>query len=229
MPNSGKLLIFDLDGTLVDSNLDLIPALNAATQFRGLPPMLRSDVGQVVGSGALAMIEKAYAFHDRPLESGGPEHLHLFDLFLQHYEAHLVDHTVFYPGVLKALTRLQDAGWQLAVCTNKFEHLARKLLTELGEVERFVAITGGDTFAERKPDPEHLRKTAQLAGVDPACCMMVGDSINDIAAAKAAAMPVIAVDFGYSDIPVARLNPDIIISHYDQLFSAVHELNSFAG
>lgn len=224
MPNSRKLLIFDLDGTLVDSNLDLIPALNAATQTCGLPPLSREDVGFVVGSGALAMIEKSFALNNRPLERGGSEHRRLLDLFLLHYEAHIADNTVFFPGVLDALDRLRDDGWELAVCTNKYEHLARQLLSELGQIQRFVAITGGDTFPQKKPDPSHLLKTAELAGVNPANCIMVGDSVNDIAPAKAAGIPVIAVDFGYTDIPVNELGPDLIISHFDQLFGAVSQL-----
>lgn len=224
---SAKLLIFDLDGTLVDSNRDLIPALNAATETVGLPPISRADVGHVVGQGALKMIEKAFLFHQREMEGGvgGPLHKDLLQRFLDYYDAHIADLTVFFPGTLQALDELAEQGWQFAVCTNKYERFARKLLNLLGEAQRFPVITGGDTFAFKKPDPRHLTETAKLAGVDPLACIMVGDSINDILPAQSAGIPVIAVDFGYSDKPVQEFNPDRIISHFDQLIEATQALS----
>lgn len=231
MPDPSRLLIFDLDGTLVDSNRDLIPALNAATASEGLAPISRADVGHIVGQGALKMIERAFTFHGQELEGGvgGPTHKGLLQLFLLHYESHIADHTIFFPGVLKALNRLSNQGWQLAVCTNKYEHLARKLLAELGEIERFPVITGGDTFDFKKPDPRHLTETARMAGIEAAACIMVGDSINDIVPAQEADIPVIAVDFGYSDVPVRTLDPDRVISHFDELEGAVGDLSGRIG
>ena len=227
MSGDAKLMIFDLDGTLVDSNRDLIPALNKATETEGLPPIAMEDVGHVVGKGALQMIARSFEFHGRELEFGGDTHKRLFQLFLDYYEDHVADETVFFPGTLRALDDLSAGGWQLAVCTNKFEGLARKLLGELGEAERFPVITGGDTFAVKKPEAGHLTETARLANVAPDRCVMVGDSINDIAAAKAANMPVIAVDFGYTDVPVSELDPDVVISHFDELPAAVSSLVKF--
>lgn len=224
MQNSKNLLIFDLDGTLVDSNRDLIPALNAATETVGLAPIGLGDVGHVVGQGALKMIEKAFEFHGQPLEVGSAVHKSLLDRFLEYYDDHIADETVFFPGTLTALDSLSNTGWDLAVCTNKYERFAVKLLTELGELERFCVVTGGDTFPVKKPDPAHLLETAKRAGADPSKCIMVGDSINDIAAAQAANLPVIAVDFGYSDVPIAELTPDRIISHFDELADAVEQL-----
>ncbi|MEP0945230.1 MAG: HAD family hydrolase [Rhizobiaceae bacterium] len=223
MQNSPRLLIFDLDGTLVDSNRDLVPALNAATASVGLAPIAMPDVGHVVGQGALRMIERAFDFHGQQMEGGigGPVHQNLLQLFLEHYDAHIAEETIFFPGVLTALDALSTNGWQLAVCTNKYERFARKLLSELGEIERFPVITGGDTFEFKKPDPKHLTETARLAGVDPSACIMIGDSVNDILPAQSANIPVIAVNFGYSDVPVEELKPDTIISHFDQLADAV--------
>ncbi len=226
MSSDARLIIFDLDGTLVDSNRDLIPALNRATASQGLPPIAMEDVGHVVGQGALQMIVRAYEFHGQELEVGGSLHKQLFKLFLEYYEQNVADKTVFFDGVLDSLDDRQKAGWQLAVCTNKFEGLARKLLVELGAADRFPIITGGDTFSVKKPDPGHLFETAKLAGVAPERCIMVGDSINDIAAAKAAEMPVIADDFGYTDVPVDQLGPDRIISHFNELGTAVEDLAS---
>ncbi|MEP1207975.1 MAG: phosphoglycolate phosphatase [Rhizobiaceae bacterium] len=228
MPHAPRLMLFDLDGTLVDSNRDLIPALNRATESEGVPPISMQDVGHVVGQGALKMIERAFAFNDHPLETGGETHRRVFKLFLRHYEQNVADQTIFFPGTLAALDGLSAEGWQLAVCTNKYEKLARKLLVELGEAHRFPVITGGDTFDIKKPDPGHLVETARLAGFDAGNCIMVGDSINDIAAAKAAGIPVIAVDFGYTDVPVTELDPDRVISHFNELGAAVKDLTAAA-
>lgn len=227
MPASSRLLIFDLDGTLVDSNRDLIPALNAATAHVDLPPISRQDVGHVVGQGALKMIERAFSFHGREMDGGvgGPLHKELLTLFLDHYDQHIADQTIFFPGVLQALDTLSAQGWKFTVCTNKYERLARKLLELMGEIDRFMVITGGDSFDFKKPDPRHLTETARLAGFQPRDCIMVGDSINDILPAQAADIPVIAVDFGYSDVPVAGLNPDRVISHFDELTAAAKALS----
>jgi len=220
-----SLVIFDLDGTLVDSNRDLVPSLNHATATQGLPPIAREDVGHVVGQGAMKMIEKAYSFHGHELEVNGPVHRELLDLFLAYYETNIADHTVFYEGVLNALDRLKQGGWKLAVCTNKYEHLAVRLISALGEEDRFDVITGGDTFPCKKPNPEHLWQTIKkIDGCAVNRTIMVGDSINDTAAAQAASIPVIAVDFGYSDIPVSDLNADKVISHFNELYNAVAEL-----
>jgi len=222
--SEAKAVIFDLDGTLVDSNRDLVPTLNRVTAPDGLPPISREDVGHVVGQGAKAMIAKAFAFHGRTVAAD--RHEELLTLFLVEYEAHIADETVFFDGVLAALDTLVEQHWQVLVCTNKYQHLARKLLKALGEEERFAVITGGDTFPTKKPDAAHLIETAKLAAVDPTRCVMVGDSVNDIAAAQAASMPVIAVDFGYSDVPVASLNPDMVISTFDDLPAAVQRLTA---
>ncbi len=219
------LIIFDLDGTLVDSNRDLIPALNMATEPEGLPPISMEDVGHVVGKGAMQMIERAFAFYNRELEVNGDVHKTVFARFLQRYEDHIADNTVFFPGAVSALKSLTNAGYRHAVCTNKFEQLAQKLLHELGETEHFEVVTGGDTFPVKKPDPTHLTETARLAGFPTDRCIMVGDSINDIVAAQQGNIPVIAVDFGYTDVPVSQLSPDLIISHFDELPDAVRQLH----
>ena len=227
MADLDKLLIFDLDGTLVDSNRDLVPALNNAIKPVGVKEVSLDDVGHVVGQGALKMIEKAFLQDEKEIDFGGDLHKSLLKKFLAYYESHIADHTVFYPSVLKSLDHLSAEGWKLAICTNKFEHLARKLLLELGEIERFCVITGGDTFEIKKPDPNHLRKTARLADISIDRCVMVGDSNNDIAAALAVPMPVIAVDFGYSEAPVVTYNPTKIISHFDELPQAVEDVSRF--
>ncbi|MEM9732992.1 MAG: HAD-IA family hydrolase [Pseudomonadota bacterium] len=217
-----KIVIFDLDGTLVDSVRDLVPALNRTTALDGLPPISIEHVGSIVGKGALKMIERAFAFHDQPLTEARQKEL--LGHFLEFYEANIANETVYFDGCLAALDALAADGWQLAICTNKYAHLAERLMAELGGRDRFAALTGGDSFDVKKPDQFHIMETARLAGCDPARAIMVGDSINDIEAARRAPMPSIAVDFGYTDIPVADLGADTIISHFDALPDAVEAL-----
>ena len=209
-----RLLIFDLDGTLVDTNRDLIPALNHAIAHEKVEPVSTDEVGHVVGQGARQMIEKAFELRGRETPANIDT---LHERFLTHYEAHIADRSRPYPGVLQAMDRLASEGWTFAVCTNKLERLSRKLLDALGMTDRFAAIVGADSVPSRKPDPDHIRRTARAAGADVKRAVMVGDSINDIKAAKAVPMPVVAVDFGYTDVPVEELGPDVIISHYDEL------------
>lgn len=215
-------LVFDLDGTLADTIRDLIPALNRTTKQCGLEPIAMADVGHVVGHGAKAMIQKAFNFHNRELPEAMLEELFLS--FLDDYEKNICEETVLFDGVLDALSAFEADGWRLAVCTNKWENHAVKLLKQLDLFDRFAAITGGDTFPIRKPDPEHILKTIEMAGGTADRAIMVGDSITDISAAKSGKIPVIAVNFGYSETPVEDLAPDHTISHYNQLRAAAERL-----
>lgn len=223
MVGQSGIIVFDLDGTLVDSNRDLIPALNRTIGHDGLPPISRDAVGHVVGKGALEMIRRAHSFHGHDLDPAREREL--LEIYLAEYEAHIADETVYFDGVGEALDRLAEKGWRFAICTNKFEHLARKLIGLLGGLERFATITGGDTFENRKPHPDHIRQTLHQAGGSVETSIMVGDSINDIAAARDVPMRSIAVDFGYTDIPPSELGADIVISHYDELPKAVENLS----
>ncbi|MFD0918012.1 HAD-IA family hydrolase [Pseudahrensia aquimaris] len=218
----GGTIVFDLDGTLVDSIRDLLPALNYTIDTQGLAPIQAEEIGKVVGQGALKMIARAFDLQSKPLT---PDlHKELLEVFLAQYGKHTAEHTVFFDGCLPLLDRLEADGWILAVCTNKYAHLAESLLKTLGERHRFKALTGGDTFDFKKPDGRHIAATAALAGGNPSATVMVGDSISDIAGAKDADIPVIAVDFGYTDIPVTDLDPDIVISHFDEFDAALTAL-----
>ncbi|MEM8750261.1 MAG: HAD-IA family hydrolase [Pseudomonadota bacterium] len=215
-------IVFDLDGTLVDSVLDLLPCLNHTIATDGLSPLTRSDIGQVVGKGAMEMIRRAYALQNRTLEA--EHHKRLLGVFLAEYETHTARHTVFFDHALESLDQFAADGWKIAVCTNKYEYLARKLLDALGTTHRFHAITGGDTFDFKKPDPRHIVETVRQADGSPQRAVMVGDSINDIEAAKRAGIPVIAVDFGYTDVPVRELGPDIVLSHFRDMWPTAKKL-----
>lgn len=208
-------IVFDLDGTLVDTAPDLLASLNHCLASVDLPVVDEKDIRRYVGLGSRVMIERAYAAHSRHLREGELDELQA--LFLRHYEAEMPGVSKPFPGTEAALARFADAGWNLAVCTNKYEGLSRKLLAGLSFQDRFAAICGSDTFAWRKPDPRHLVSTIAEVGGDTDMAVMVGDSVTDIDTAKAAGVPVVAVDFGYTDKPVATLEPSRVVSSYDEL------------
>lgn len=209
------IVVFDLDGTLVDSAPDLLDSLNFCLEQEGLKTFEPVDIRRLVGMGGRIMIERALSFQNIKPDNDHVEHL--LSVFMRHYEENMPGKTQFFEGADKALTKLSDAGYKLAVCTNKYENLARHLLEGIGEANRFVTIVGGDTFAYHKPDARHILSTIERAGCSPEKAVMVGDSQTDILAAQSADIPVIAVDFGYTDKPVSTFNPTKIISHYDEL------------
>lgn len=216
------LLVFDLDGTLVDTAADLMATLNALLRREGLSPLPMTAVGSLVGQGARAMLERGLRANG--VEPGTEALNRLFDDFLQHYGANIAAESRPFPGVLDAMDRFAAAGWRLAVCTNKMESLSRRLIDELGLADRFAAICGGDTFTVRKPEAAHLIGTIAEAGGDPHRAVMVGDSRADILAAQNAGIPCVAVTFGYTDEPVATYAPDVIIDRFDDLWDAVHRV-----
>ncbi len=209
------LVIFDLDGTLVDTGPDLVASLNHAISTIGLSAFDEADIVHLAGRGARVMIERALELRGADRSEGSVARL--LASFLAYYEANMPGLSRPYPGLIAALDRLGAAGMRLAVCTNKYEALARRLLASLAMDGRFAAITGGDTFEVRKPDGGHILGTIDLAGGLPAQTLMVGDSINDIAAAGNAGIPSVAVSFGYSDLPVETLGASRIIDSYDAL------------
>lgn len=215
-------VVFDLDGTLIDTAPDLVATLNAVFASEGLPSVPFEAARNMVGAGARRMIELGLAREGRRFEATDIDRL--FDDFIAYYAAHIADHSRPFPGLTPALDRLAARECRFAVCTNKLEWLSRRLLDTLGLSARFVAICGQDTFGVYKPDPEILRRTIKQAGGSLDQAVLVGDSATDIDMARAAAIPVIAVDFGYTETPVAQLGPDRIIGHFDKLPGAVFDL-----
>jgi phosphoglycolate phosphatase len=216
------IAVFDLDGTIADTIHDLIATLNVVLDREGLPRLSLDEGRAMVGAGARALIERGLAAAGREVTPAHLDELHGF--FLAHYSEHLCNETKLFPGVVEALDRLEAAGFRLAICTNKHETYSVRVLEGLSIADRFAAICGRDSFPYFKPDPRHLLLTIDKAGGDPARAVMVGDSLTDVATARAAAIPVVAVTFGYTDIPVETLGPDRIIDHYEELFGAVQSL-----
>jgi phosphoglycolate phosphatase len=216
---SNTTVVFDLDGTLIDTAPDLIGTLNVVFAREGLPPVDYQTARNLIGGGARAMIARGVEAEGRVLDR--PKLEQMFDDFIDYYSAHIADRSQPFPGLLDALDALAAKGYRFAVCTNKLERLAVLLLEKLKLADRFAAICGQDTFAIQKPDPEILRRTIAAAGGDPQYAVMIGDSLTDIRTAQAAGVPIIAVDFGYSEGPLSDLKPDRIIGDFAQLPAAI--------
>ncbi|WP_309086613.1 HAD family hydrolase [Chelativorans sp.] len=226
---ASPILVLDLDGTLVDTAPDLLASLNHCLRTVDVPEVAPGEIRRYVGSGSRVMIERAFAAHGRPVADGELDALQR--LFIEHYKAGMPGLSKPFPGAIEALSRFRDAGYAAAVCTNKLEGLSRALLRALDIADRFEAISGADTFGHRKPDPRHLLDTIALAGGDRERAIMIGDSRTDIDTAKAAGIPVVAVDFGYTDRPVREFEPSVVISHFDELTLGLAEnlLKAAAG
>jgi len=212
-------VIFDLDGTLVDTAPDLIDTLNLILAREGLPNMPYDDARRMIGGGAKGLIEKALAAEGRDDLKADLDRM--YHAFIAHYADHIADRSRPFPALKSALDDLVGEKMRLAVCTNKLEWLSVRLLETLGLAGYFSAICGQDTFGVQKPDPEILRRTILRAGGEVSRAIMVGDSGTDIRAARAANLPVIAVAFGYSEVPIATLEPDHLISSFADLRSAI--------
>jgi phosphoglycolate phosphatase len=222
MAKIAPTIVYDLDGTLADTAGDLMASLNWLLARDGLRPLEIGSVRSLLGAGARALIKRGFAASGRSLE---PHKLEaLFAEFLDHYNAHISVHTRLYPGVDKALAACARLGWRQAVCTNKIESSAKLLIAKLGIAESFAFICGQDTFGVGKPDPKPLLETVAASGGARERAIMVGDSGTDIKTARAAGVPVIAVNFGYTEVPVKQLGPDRVISHFDELMQACDTL-----
>jgi phosphoglycolate phosphatase len=226
MPTPSRTIVFDLDGTLIDTAPDLIATLNITLAREGMAPMVYEEARKMIGGGARGMIEKALVADGRA--NVKPDLDRMFGEFVEHYAAHIADRSRPFPLLEATLDRLAGDGYRLAVCTNKLEWLSVRLLDTLNLTRRFAAICGQDTFGMQKPDPEVLRRTVAKAGGEPGRAIMVGDSGTDVRTARAASLPVIAVTFGYSEVPIESLQPDRLISSYGELEAAIRGIEAAA-
>src|SRR6476619_1939805 len=222
-----RTIVFDLDGTLVDTAPDLIAALNFVMSREGLPPVPLHSARNMIGAGARKLIERGLEVEGR--SAGLHDLTRLTRDFIGHYAAHSADISRPFEGLESALDELGARGYRFAVCTNKLEWLSKLLLEQLGLSSRFAAICGADTFGVSKPDPAILQQTIARAGGEISSAIMVGDAGPDIGVARRAGVPVIGVGFGYTDVPIAELKPDRLIGHMRDLPAAVHSLIQIAS
>lgn len=218
-----RTVVFDLDGTLADTSGDLIAAANACFHKLGVRDLLDpvADAG-VALRGGRAMLTLGMDRLGRAEDAAEIERQ--YPILLEAYAEAIDVHTTLYPGAMAAVEGLSMAGYRVAICTNKPERLARLLMQRLGVLDAFAALTGADTLAVRKPDPEHLRETVRRAGGDPVRSLLVGDTATDRDTARAAGVPSVLVGFGPNGGAVAELAPEAVIGHYDELRDVVTRL-----
>ncbi|MGI8891611.1 MAG: phosphoglycolate phosphatase [Chthoniobacterales bacterium] len=213
------VVVFDLDGTLVHTAPDLVEAVNHMLTQLGRETVPGPRVIEMVGRGMRDLLERALTATGSVTSALVEEAV---PIFLQHYDAHIADHSRPYEGAGEALDLLAGRGARLAVCTNKPEALSRKLLASFGWRERFASVVGGDTLAVRKPEAAPLQAAIEQAGGGSA--VLVGDSITDVRTAQAVGVPCVATSFGYRDRPAAELGADAVIDRYDQLVGVLEDL-----
>lgn len=210
--------ILDLDGTLVDTLGDFEAALAATLHDLGLPPVGRAFIARTVGQGSEHLLAETLRHVGGDASLRAEAWLH----YQRHYDVVNGRHAEVFEGVRAGVAALKDAGWKLAVVTNKPVAFARALLRETGLLESLDAVFGGDSFERRKPDPLPLLRTCEALGTTPARTLMVGDSRNDAQAARAAGCPVVLVPYGYNHgEPVETAGADAVVARLDQLLAWV--------
>jgi phosphoglycolate phosphatase len=218
-PHSIKLVIFDLDGTLIDSRLDLVHSVNAALRHIGRDELPDNVIASYVGDGAPILIQRALGGEivDEAVVRKGLE------FFLSYYRAHKLDHTTVYAGIEEALRVIQDGingePRKLAVLSNKPVIPSRAIAEALGLGKFFTQVYGGNSFATKKPDPEGARKLLEESGVRPEDAAIVGDSHTDIETGRNAGLWTVGVTYGFAPQTLADASPDVVVDHPAELAS----------
>jgi len=214
------LIIFDLDGTLIDSAADLAISMNATREHFGLPPIDPALIYSYVGNGAAVLVQRALA--------GNVSEEQLADalrFFLQYYRTHALEHTKLYPGVRETIVELSQAGHQLAVLTNKPVRISFDILGSLGLARHFIRVYGGDSFPAKKPDPSGVQALMNEAGVPAAASLLVGDSSVDVRTARNAGIRSCGVAWGFQPESFESEPPDILIRQPGELLQIIKKQN----
>jgi phosphoglycolate phosphatase len=222
MTGTRRDLIFDLDGTLIDSAPDLAHALNRLLAELGRPPLELAAVRRMIGDGAPELVRRALAIGGAVFDPiAMPE---LFERYRAFYLANATASTRAYPGVAETLGALRAEGYRMVVCTNKFQRPTMKILDFLDLARFFDGVAGGDVVPARKPDPRHLLAGLALVGAGPEQAVMIGDGINDVDAAKAAGIPMLLLESGYGEIAASQLGGDRLLAGFGDIPEALAEL-----
>lgn len=216
-----RTIVFDLDGTLADTSADLLAAANACFRGLGHGNLLDSTDALTAFHGGRAMLRLGFsrvgAYSEAEVDAQYP-------VLLDAYAGAIDTHTTLYPGAVKAVEGLRDAGYALAICTNKPEGLAETLTRRLGIRHLFGTLVGADTLPVRKPDPAPLFEAIARLGGDPSRAVLIGDTQTDRDTGRAAGVPVVLVTFGPEGAGVARMQPEALLDHYDDLATVVQHL-----
>jgi phosphoglycolate phosphatase len=219
---SDRVLVFDLDGTLVDTAPDLMHATNHVLATLKRRAITMDEVRSFVGHGAKALITRGCEATGEPVDQRAIETL--YQEFIIYYASNIAVGSRPFPGLVNFLNHCHSENIKLAVCTNKLESLSIRLLDALGLSHHFGAIVGPDTIGVAKPDPRPFHEAVKRLGVRHPKAIMIGDSETDILTARNAHVPVIAVPFGYTPKPVIDYGPDAHVTHYDDMWEAVTQL-----
>lgn len=211
-----ELLIFDLDGTLIDSKLDLAHAVNATRAHMGMPPLGHELIFSYVGNGAPVLVRRALGPDATEEEVG-----RALAYFLEYYRNHMLDYTVLYPGVKETLEKLDDGARRLAVLTNKPVRISQAILDGLGVGKHFFRVYGGNSFEQKKPDPIGVNTLMEETGIPKERAVMVGDSAVDVQTARNAGIPCCGVTYGFQPEGLEGTPPDYLIERFDQIFSVL--------
>ena len=214
-----KAVIFDLDGTLVDTAPDLWRATNHVLTTCGRREVSIDQVRVFVGHGARKLIARSFEATGHPLDAVDVEPL--YEKFVAYYGANIARNSAPFPGCEALLDRLRTEGIGLGICTNKLEGLSVKLIGALGLSSYFHAIVGPDTIGIAKPDPAPYRETLRRMGAETARSLLVGDNETDVLTARAAGVPIIGVTFGYTAEPIEHFKPDALISDFAQAYELI--------
>jgi len=206
------LLIFDLDGTLIDSKLDLANSVNAMLGHMGMPVLTNETVYSYVGNGAPVLVRKALG----PSASDA-DVSYALDYFLSYYREHMLDYTHLYPGVREALERMREQGAAMAVLTNKPVRFSQAIVDGLGVADFFFQVYGGNSFETKKPEPTGARKLVEESGQPPESAWMVGDSAVDIRTARNAGIGAVGVSYGFQPEGFLEYPPDLVVDDLREL------------
>lgn len=217
-PLDCRVVLFDLDGTLVDSAPDLWHTMNHVIEKRGFSPLNLSQVRHLVGHGARCLLARGFWGEKAIPPENDPDFERAVVEFLDYYQEHLTDHSFPYPGVVEGLNDLIDKGFVLLVVTNKPEYLARRMLKQLHLLDFFSGVVGGDTLPQKKPAAEPILYALNALNFSVSESVMVGDSEVDLGAARSAGCPIILMSYGYNQaVSLDRLNPDRLLDTFEQL------------
>jgi len=221
-----KTVLFDLDGTLIDSAPGVTWSLNKALAAEGRPGLTVERVKELVGKGAVFLVADALEDTGGMIDEAHRDRVK--DEFLRIYAENPIQDTIVFPGVLDVLNKLRDDGVPMALCTNKPKITTMPVLDAFGLTQYFPVVLCGDEVTHRKPDGRHVLDTLKLLGGDPAKAVMVGDSENDILAAQDANVATICVSFGYCHMPFEDLKPTVLIDSFDKFADALAHVHSLA-
>jgi len=228
-PNTDNLIasrfdtvVYDLDGTLIDSARDMQLAVSNVLADHGLPPVSEDDVRIFMGQGSKVTMGKAFARHGKTLDEAALSAV--TREFVRYYEADPVSHTTAFDGVTDVVARFARLGLKQGVCTNKFEKPSRMILEHLKLMPPISDVAGADSFPVRKPDPRHILMLLERMGGDPKRTVMIGDSVHDAEAARGAGIPSVLVSWGYTMKPASELGANAVIDRFDALPDALGKL-----